>query len=36
MKNKKILEKYKKKIDLIKKFNKQYYDSNKPTISDSE
>ena len=36
MKNKKILENYKKKIDLIKKFNKQYYDSNKPTISDSE
>ena len=36
MKNKKIQENYKKKIDLIKKFNKQYYDSNKPSISDSE
>ena len=36
MKNKKIIEKYKKKIVLIKKFNKQYYDDNKPTISDSE
>ncbi len=36
MKNKRILEKYKKKIELIKKFNKQYYDDNKPTISDSE
>ncbi len=36
MKNIKILEKYKKKIELLKKFNKQYYDSNKPSVSDSE
>ena len=36
MKNKKIQQNYKKKIDLIKKFNKQYYDSNKPSVSDSE
>jgi len=36
MDKKKILEEYKNKIKLIKKYNKFYYDKNSPIISDSE
>ena len=34
--DKKILEEYKKKIKLITKYNKFYYDYSKPKISDQE
>ncbi len=36
MDKKKIKSSYNEKIELIKKFNKQYYEKNKPTVSDSE
>ena len=36
MNNREIQNIYKKKIKLLKKFNKLYYDENKPIITDSE
>ncbi len=36
MNKKKIQDKYKKKIELIKKFNRYYFDKSKPAISDGE
>ena len=36
MDKKKIKSSYNEKIELIKKFNKQYYEKNKPTVSDSK
>ncbi len=32
----KIISTYNNKIELIKKFNKHYYDENKPNVSDGE
>ena len=34
--NKKILEEYKKKIKLINKYNKFYYDKSKPLVLDKD
>ena len=36
MDKKEIIKEYKKKIKLITKYNKFYYDKNSPIISDSE
>ena len=36
MKNETIKEEYKKKIKLLKKYNKYYYDENNPSVSDQE